>query len=238
MNKMVLIVNGSPGSGKTTFANIVGNQSSALIYSSIDYVKEVYKRYFDWDEEKTDASRKFLSNMKEFLINESDLLEEDLKQKYAEFGYSDARILIIDIREISEIKKYKKLFNAKTVFIRNSKVPILDTNKSDAQVENYDYDYTIDNDGTMQSFRAKVTEFLADAITDSRAKIYFRSGNKVDHFLQEISSIEDGLSVIYRFLEEKGFISHYQRQYRDALGDLIVDFGNHTEFFVIKNLGA
>ena len=236
MDKFVLIVNGNPGAGKTTFAEIVSRQAETMIYSSIDHVKHIYKRYFDWDGKKTDESRKFLSDMKDFLIIETDILENDLRQKYAEFGYSKAKYLIIDIREAAEIKKYKTLFNAKTVLISSGLAPTVVTNKSDAQVHSTDYDYELDNDDSVEVFEKIIKTFLEQLKKDHAPELYFENKYGQQRFVDNITSMENAFAVIKKFLAGKGFQSYYQRYWLEEDDSIKIDVGSHTEFFVIKNL--
>lgn len=236
MDKFVLIVNGNPGAGKTTFAEIVSRQAETMIYSSIDHVKHIYKRYFDWDGKKTDKSRKFLSNMKDFLRIETSILENDLRQKYAEFGYSQAKYLIIDIREAAEIKKYKALFNAKTVLINNMASPSVTTNKSDAQINSTEYDYKLQNDGSIEDFEVAIKYFLIGLQQDNLPELYFENKYGQHKFIDNITNMESAFIAIKKFLADKGFQSYYQRYWLEEDDSIKIDVGSHTEFFVIKNL--
>lgn len=65
----IVIVNGAPGSGKTSFENfcqeIMGD--FCQIRSTIDLVKEIATIYAQWDGKKDLKSRKFLSDLKDLL---------------------------------------------------------------------------------------------------------------------------------------------------------------------------
>ena len=167
MRKQVIIINGHPGSGKTTVSEMIAEQEKTMIRSSIDFVKEVAVEYFDWNGVKREEDRKFLSNMKQFLNEYTDLIEYDLKCAYDNFMESDSRFLLIDIREVDEIEKYKKMFDAITVFIDNPRVKKITTNSSDRQVEETVYDYTIKNHHCLDSLRIEVSHFIGKIKTNN-----------------------------------------------------------------------
>jgi adenylate kinase family enzyme len=160
MRKQVIIINGHPGSGKTTVSKMIAEQEKTMIRSSIDFVKEIAVKFFDWDGLKREEDRKFLSNMKQFLNEYTDLIECDLRCAYDNFMKSDSQFLLIDIREVDEIEKYKKMFDAITVFIDNPRVKKITTNSSDKQVEETIYDYTINNHQSLDSLRTEVSHFI------------------------------------------------------------------------------
>ena len=69
-------------------------------------------------------------------------------------------IMFIHIREAEEINKAKRLLGAKTLLITNPHVKIITSNDSDKKVNQYEYDYYIDNDGTIEDLSNKALEFI------------------------------------------------------------------------------
>jgi tRNA U38,U39,U40 pseudouridine synthase TruA len=69
-------------------------------------------------------------------------------------------ILFIHIREPEFIDRIKKVFNAKTLLVKNKNVPKIQSNDADANVDKYSYDYVINNDGTLDELKEIVKEFL------------------------------------------------------------------------------
>ena len=233
--KKVFIINGSPTSGKTTFAELLAKKKKVMVHSSIDYVKEIATEYFDWDGIKSEESRKFLSDRKHFLIEETDTVELDLKRKYEEFGYSDAEALVIDIREASEIEKYKNEFQAITVLIENPLIGQHLFNKSDAQVYKTVYDYTILNDGTLNDLEKSVDNFIKDVFKKKESiDLYLRKQNK-DYFVQGIQCIQEVFPLIRIWLDDHSYEGPYVKQWINSEDEMIFDFGSHSEFFVIKD---
>ena len=91
----------------------------------------------------------------------SDVAFNDLLDKVMDF-YSDKireRLLLIDIREPEEIQRAAEVFDAITVFIKNDNVEDVTSNEADANVENYEYDYYITNNGTIEEFDQNIMNF-------------------------------------------------------------------------------
>ena len=159
--KKILIVNGYPESGKTTFEEIIAKHYNSIIRSSIDCVKEYAMKYFDFDGSKTEFWRRFLSQLKKMLICEFDYIFIDVSKTIKNF-YRDVNteILMIDSREPEEIERFKNQFHAITVFVRRDNCNKNAGNSSDEDVENYEYDYYIDNNGTLEELEKSACEFI------------------------------------------------------------------------------
>ena len=65
----IVIVNGAPGSGKTSFESFCQDKMGdyCQIRSTVDLVKEIALFYTGWNGEKDLKSRKFLSDLKDLL---------------------------------------------------------------------------------------------------------------------------------------------------------------------------
>lgn len=68
--------------------------------------------------------------------------------------------MFIHIREIAEIEKIKKKIKAKTLLVKNPKVKLILSNESDANVNNYNYDYMLLNNGTLEDLQKKAQHFI------------------------------------------------------------------------------
>ena len=159
-DKIVLIVNGKPRAGKDTFALLLNKCEKVYKYSIIDKVKAVALDC-GWKGGKTERDRKFLADLKDLTTKYSDMSYNDVYDKVVDF-YCDEikeRILIIDMREPKDIERAVDQFDAISIFIKNDNVPAVISNAADANVENFKYDYIIENNGTIQEFEGNVRAF-------------------------------------------------------------------------------
>lgn len=162
--KQIFITNGMARSGKDTFAEYLNYFVPTLKYSSIDKVKDIAKQC-GWGGTKDEKSRKFLSDLKVLTSQFNDMPFQAIKTVVEQFKEDkEKRILLIDIREPTEIEKVKKTFNAKTILIKRNSVKNITSNMADANVFNYKYDYIIENNGTLDEFYWTVYKFAKDVL--------------------------------------------------------------------------
>lgn len=160
MNKQVIIINGTGGSGKDTFVRFCSEFAKVTNISSVDRVKEAAKILVGWNGEKNEKARKLLVDLKQLSIKYNDYPTKYIQEQYKIFEKSDSQYLFIHIREIEEIEKIKKLLNAKTLLVLNSRVALITSNSSDANVYKYEYDYKIENSGSLEDLKQKAKEFI------------------------------------------------------------------------------
>lgn len=156
MNKYV-IINGYPSSGKDTTVKQCGIlRDNVENMSTVDFVKHVAKTC-GWDGKKDDRGRKFLSDLKDAMTQYDDI---PLKNIVDNVKMLDNRIIFIHCREPDEIQKLRCLLDAITLFIKNDNVDLPNTNHADAEVENYQYDYVLDNSGSLGDLIMESDKFL------------------------------------------------------------------------------
>lgn len=158
--KQIIIINGSGGVGKDTFIDFCKKYAKILNISSVDKVKEAAKILAGWNGEKDEKSRKFLSDLKDLGIKYNDAPLKYILEKAEAFKISNNDLMFIHIRECEEIEKCKNKCNAKTLLITNTNVAAISSNISDSDVANYNYDYYIKNDGTLEELDIKAKEFI------------------------------------------------------------------------------
>ena len=167
----VIIINGKPGVGKTLFEilckDIVGHPYCKM-RSTVDRVKEIAMQA-GWDGQKTLASRKMLSDLKDIFTEYNDMPFNDIvaymnnwESELQYYGVeSRPHILFVDDREPEHIDRLKKALNAITVLIRRPGDEETETsNHADNNVFNYKYDWVINNDGDPYKLKEKAKVFL------------------------------------------------------------------------------
>ena len=160
--KKIFIVNGAPGSGKTTFEDFccrAPHVYGAHILSTITFVKEVAE-FCGWNGEKTPENRKFLSDLKDLLTKWNDVPFNKVLDELDELNYYGAQYVFIDCREPEEIEKLKQELNATTVLVRRAGHRVEASNHADKNVEDYEYDLYIENDGDLEDLKLKAEEFM------------------------------------------------------------------------------
>lgn len=158
MKKNIVIINGTGGSGKDTFVQMVSKYADVYNFSSIDKVKEI-ARQIGWTGGKDEKDRKFLSDLKKLTTEYNDMSFNSIKVAVASFLESSLQIMFIHIREPEEIKRAVLSFNAKTLLIKRVGLKNIQSNYSDANVENYDYDFVITND-TLEDLEMSAKKFV------------------------------------------------------------------------------
>lgn len=167
----IYIVNGAPGSGKTTFEQYVQDiiKEDVYIMSTVDTIKKA-AQVLGWDGIKTPESRKFLSDLKQLWIEWNDGVFKDIKHRlsviekhYEVYDISSNRaIVFIDSREPAEIDRLKRELGARTILIERPSgaddARIL--NSSDRDVNNYTYDIKIINSGNLDYMRQFTEKFI------------------------------------------------------------------------------
>ena len=121
-----------------------------------DYVEEDIKK-----KEILNILEKFLSDLKKLTTNYNDMSFVSIKEAINKFNSSDDEIMFIHIREPEEIQRVVDNFSAKTLLIKREGLKIIDTNSSDANVENYKYDYIIINT-TLENLDKSALKFIQD----------------------------------------------------------------------------
>lgn len=165
----IVVVNGFPGSGKTTFESMVKNWAESgeaghncYILSTIDCIKEIAKKC-GWNGEKTPESRKFLSDLKDLTTKYNDYPIQYIESKINKIKDKENNlktIIFIDCREPNEIYKLVKKFNAKTVLVRRMATEQdVYSNHADEKVLEYPYDYIIENNGYLSDLSNSAITF-------------------------------------------------------------------------------
>lgn len=167
----VVIVNGSASTGKDNFVNFFKKnyEHKCINWSTIDKVKKVAKSNFGWDGKKTDEARLFLSEIKRVWSDYNDGPFQHMVNKISKhFDKLDKKdkknmIYFIHCREPKEIQKFVDYYSSDCITIllkrEDREVP---NNDSDKNVANFNYDYTIDNEGDKKELKKKSIDFIKE----------------------------------------------------------------------------
>lgn len=157
--KKIIILNGTGGCGKNAFQDFCGNYAPIRSISTVDKVKEAYT-LLGWDGSKSEQHRRALSDIKDIGTKNLDHPFQYIKSEVEKFHASNDELMFIHSREPDEINRFVQSFGCITVLIRNSKVAPITTNHADRDVENFKYDYIVDNNGTLDDLDFMAWNFV------------------------------------------------------------------------------
>lgn len=189
MKNKIFILNGLPRAGKDTFVQMIREEyedisKGRVVYhtSVVNGVKELeklitsdlYKSLSTNSESikfilekskqnKDDRYRKFLSDLKDITEEYCDywflLLSDEMRRFNMDFNES---IVFIDAREPKDIARLKKVFGADSVYVINDNLKHIADNHADkaATLDNYNYDYVIDNSSDFKHLRKVAKDFI------------------------------------------------------------------------------
>ena len=160
MEKKIIITNGTGGSGKDTFVSFCSEFVNVLNVSTVDKVKEAAKILVGWNGEKDEVSRKLLSDLKKLSVEYNEAPTKYIKYMADKFQLSGEHLMFVHIREVEEIEKAKNMLNANTLLITNPRIQIITSNDSDGKINEYNYDYYVLNDGTLEDLKLKAQQFI------------------------------------------------------------------------------
>lgn len=156
MNKYV-IINGSGGVGKDSFVKCCRIYKSNIInMSTIEFVEKIATQS-GWDGKKDDKGRRLLSDIKDALVRYDNIPAKHILESLPNYIES---IIFIHCREPDEIEFLKNTLRAKTLLITNKNVPKIKTNHADKDVFKFEYDYVVDNSGTLGDLIESAQIFL------------------------------------------------------------------------------
>lgn len=163
--KKIFVQNSVGGSGKDTWASLLNKYIPTYKYSIVDLPKEAAK-VLGWDGGKTEKDRKFLSDVMDLSTEYNDAPFKDVLSIVTDFKNNllEYDVLIIDMRDPKDIARAVEEFEAETILIRNPNVRKIVSNHADRDVENYKYDFIIENDGTLEQLERVAKLFVCDVI--------------------------------------------------------------------------
>lgn len=164
MKKLVVVINGAGGVGKDTMCTFAAQEYRVRNVSSVDPIKAI-ARMAGWDGDKSDKSRKMLSDLKMLFTQYNDLCLRYIKEQYQQFLDGDEQVMFVHIREPEEIARFAAVApeHIKTLLIVNSaKEQHVYQNASDDNVGNYHYDAVYDNKLSLEETKTAFLDFFRD----------------------------------------------------------------------------
>ena len=164
MKKLVVVINGAGGVGKDTMCAFAAKKYQVKNVSSVDPIKAI-ARMAGWDGDKSDKSRKMLSDLKMLFTQYNDLPLRHITGQYREFLDTDEQVMFVHIREPEEIARFVSVApeHIRTLLITNShREKHVYQNASDDNVEAFDYDGVYDNCLPLEETEGAFLTFFHD----------------------------------------------------------------------------
>ena len=155
----LFILNGSARCGKGTFVSVLKNRFSVFESSTVDVIKDVCKK-LGWNGIKDDKGRLALSDFKDLATKHFDHSYNYIKGIIDFCNVNNIDILTVDSREPEEIERFVKDFGFKTILIKRNNFKHVPNNHADQNVEDYTYDYVIENNGTLEEYYKIINDFI------------------------------------------------------------------------------
>lgn len=162
----IICVNGYARSGKDTFCDYAFYKRGLVYnYSTIDGVKKIAE-VIGWDGKKDEKGRKFLSDLKDCLTSYNDYPTQsiitDIRNRNSVIDEEcyDAIIYLVQMREPEEIKRWKEDYGARALLIQRPGFGGDWGNHADDDVLLGEYDYKLDNNGSLKEWEEKTIEFI------------------------------------------------------------------------------
>lgn len=164
-----IVINGMARSGKDTFADMCCHLGKGYQFSSVEMVKYGCE-LLGWDgEDKCEASRFALSEIAKIADKTFDHRKKFIREKLnvlEESGLFD--YVFIHIREPELIQWAVSELHCKTVLVRNPRVPEITSNESDKNVNNFQYDYVVENRGTLAELEGEAEMYFKRMMIDNK----------------------------------------------------------------------
>lgn len=165
----IYVINGYPRAGKSTFVDYVRGavgEEYVCEISTVDTIKQIAKTV-GWDGTKDAKSRKFLSDLKDlftdynnFPIRETIEKVDSFRNYLRSYGVEDKGVIFIHCREPKDIGILVERLGAQTLFIERDFAKSAEfSNHADAEVDNYHYDLSVSNNGTLKDFKDSAYQF-------------------------------------------------------------------------------
>lgn len=166
MKKKIFILNGVHSAGKDTFVEYLKECGvKTLHYSYVSFTRAMLACWLTDISTKTIKMRKLLYDVNKALEEYDDIPFKDCLVTAEMFMDSEAyNCLVIDCREPAKIERLKQALGAETIFMKSDKTVTANNTADIAVLESYEYNYVIDNTGTLDDLKSKTKIFVDEVI--------------------------------------------------------------------------
>ncbi|TCU34049.1 hypothetical protein [Rhizobium azibense] len=175
--KVIVIVNGYPLSGKDTFTDLAGELFAnfgwgAYAMSSIDFIKKITKDAGISEEPKTPEKRALWAELKAAFEKYDRFSSRQTMQRMEHQMFQSPRekqIGFIHVREPEAIAFMKTIAPCEfvTVLVDRPDAERVMSNAADRDVENYPYDYVINNKFDLAALKSTTQNFVQEIIANN-----------------------------------------------------------------------
>ncbi len=165
----IVIINGSGGCGKDSVVKFVKSSNKFYVYnfSTVDPVKLATDALNIPREPKDETIRKFTSDLKDMWTKYYDGPFEYIKSclQLARISKRNAdKVCFVHSREPKELTRFKDMWPDCIVLLVRRPGYAIKSNHADKNVENFNYDYIIENDSDMNGLQERTNAFIKEKL--------------------------------------------------------------------------
>ena len=163
-------MSGKSRSGKNTAAEVILGKYDGITLAFADDIKTIAYDYFGWHGEKDEFGRKLLQDIGTSgrNYNEDIWVNRVIRLlKWWASGTADHQLAVVtDIRYPNEIQRIKHEFpNVVTIRITRDSVEKLKHPSETALDQWTDWDYLVENNGSLEEFQKKILEIMKRVVS-------------------------------------------------------------------------
>ena len=165
----VILLSGKARSGKGTAAEVILKEYTGIPFAFADDIKKIAYNYFGWHGGKDELGRKLLQDIGTTGRNYNRNIWVDkvvTKIQWWTWQSSDNQLAVVtDTRYPNEIQRVKHEFSdVVTIRITRDSVEKLKHTSETALDQWTDWDYLVENNGSLEEFQKKILEIMEEII--------------------------------------------------------------------------
>ena len=159
-------MSGKARSGKDTAAEVIAEYYDAATFAFADDIKTIAYNYFGWHGEKDELGRKLLQDIGTAGRNYNrDLWANKTVDRIQEWSRDNQLAVVTDTRYPNEIQRVKREFSdVVTIRITRDSVKKLKHPSETALDQWTDWDYLVENNGSLEEFQKKILDIMEGII--------------------------------------------------------------------------